>query len=874
MKFDNTKRIFLFSLFFFLLIGSVSAIEYDNSDNVTTSNDLIVIEEENNDQNTLINEDKNGINEIQDSKSFNNIQESINKAESGDVINLNGHYISSGKKDFITVSKTVTIDGHGTTIIDGNNTSRLLQINADNIIIKNIQFVNGFYQDEKPTVINLFGNNVTIINCNFYNNKNPTMMSDYWGAINCHGDNNNIIECSFSNNYAGSASSIAIFGSNNKIIDSNFSNNEAHWLGGAIHLYGQNNIVNNCNFINNTAGNGGAISTRGDKNDIINCLFSRNTANHDSYYNDGLGGAIYQLGDNCLIKNNNFDNNNALMGGAIYSCDDLNNIIEDCTFNNHKASFGSVIYKHNSSNLTVNKLIIEKSKVEPNDYVNLWGHPGKECAIYLNGKNINISNSKFVKNNAISLDTDIIKSSIKNCIFDSNEKRSLNIDNDYAILINNTFINNIKGALFCRGNNCIVTNSTFTNNKAEDGAAIDWYGLNGSIINSTFTGNKATNMMGGAILIYKDNCMIENNIFKNNNAVKYGGAIYVSVKNVTVDKSIFIYNAAGDLGGAIYSTSTDTLVTNSIFINNTAVIDNDIYGEIRTENITFGKMNTTILLKQIGNTFENTLIFITLIDLNRNPISNQKLSIKLSNGITSEVKTDENGTATYELKNDVGSYSLNISGINEIYNIAETTLNNINIEPINSELSASKITTTFLSENQFQVKIIDKTTKKALSNVKLSFKIFTGKKYKIYYSTTNQYGIAKINTKILSVGKHNVQIKTFNKNYKSNTLNSQIIIAKIKTNVKAPKVVSKYKKSKKFKITVLNKNSKKPIKNIKLKIKVYSGKKYKMYKIKLNKKGMGAINTKTLKIGNHKVVINSANSNYEISKTSKIIIKK
>ena len=59
----------------------------------------------------------------------------------------------------------------------------------------------------------------------------------------------------------------------------------------------------------------------------------------------------------------------------------------------------------------------------------------------------------------------------------------------------------------------------------------------------------------------------------------------------------------------------------------------------------------------------------------------------------------------------------------------------------------------------------------------------------------------------------------------------------------------------------------------KLKIKVYTGKKYKIYKLKTNKKGVAKLNTKKLKRGSHKVVITSGNSNYKVSAKSTIKIK-
>lgn len=99
-------------------------------------------------------------------------------------------------------------------------------------------------------------------------------------------------------------------------------------------------------------------------------------------------------------------------------------------------------------------------------------------------------------------------------------------------------------------------------------------------------------------------------------------------------------------------------------------------------------------------------------------------------------------------------------------------------------------------------------------------------------------------------------------------------VKKCRTIVTASKVTAKYKKSKYFKVKVKNKATKESVKKVKLIIKVYTGKKYKTYRVKTNSKGIAKINTKRLSVGKHKVVIRSGNKNYIIKKTSKIVIKK
>jgi hypothetical protein len=111
---------------------------------------------------------------------------------------------------------------------------------------------------------------------------------------------------------------------------------------------------------------------------------------------------------------------------------------------------------------------------------------------------------------------------------------------------------------------------------------------------------------------------------------------------------------------------------------------------------------------------------------------------------------------------------------------------------------------------------------------------------------------------------HDSKLHTFKK------VSFKLTIAK-KAKVKAPKVTSKYKKSKYFKVTV--KLGKKALKKVSLRVKVFTGKKYKVYKIKTNRKGVAKLNVKKLKRGKHNVVVTSSYAKAFIYKTSKITIK-
>jgi hypothetical protein len=148
--------------------------------------------------------------------------------------------------------------------------------------------------------------------------------------------------------------------------------------------------------------------------------------------------------------------------------------------------------------------------------------------------------------------------------------------------------------------------------------------------------------------------------------------------------------------------------------------------------------------------------------------------------------------------------------------------------------------------------------------------------YDTYEIKTNKNGVTTF--KFKRAGKYSLCIYYTSPGFSYREINHETVVKvkvnKAKTTVKAPKVTNRFKKSKYFKVTVKNKATKKAVSKVKVKIKVYTGKKYKTFTVKTSKKGIAKINTKSLKKGKHKVVVSSENKNYIISAKSRITIKK
>lgn len=247
------------------------------------------------------------------------------------------------------------------------------------------------------------------------------------------------------------------------------------------------------------------------------------------------------------------------------------------------------------------------------------------------------------------------------------------------------------------------------------------------------------------------------------------------------------------------------------------------------------------------------------------------LSISAANA--SENRNNATGVV---VNNESISDSMSIFNESAVSNgSAQTELTKSNsAEPESISLSVSKLSTTYGSGKYFKVKAIDSKNKKPVVNVKLILKIYSGKKYKKVTAATDSNGIAKYYASNLGIGSHKVTINVKDsKKFLSKMKYSSIKISKAKLKISAPKITGYYKESKRYKIAVKNRESKKPMKSIKVMIKVFTGKKYKKYSLKTDKKGIVSFNMKSLLKGKHKVVINIKSNSKVKSAVLKTYIK-
>lgn len=195
-------------------------------------------------------------------------------------------------------------------------------------------------------------------------------------------------------------------------------------------------------------------------------------------------------------------------------------------------------------------------------------------------------------------------------------------------------------------------------------------------------------------------------------------------------------------------------------------------------------------------------------------------------------------------------------------------------------LTANDLKTTYKSTDTFNVQVASKygitygvKDGMSLKDAQVKLQVKVDGKWKTYKQLANAKGVAKFKLTSLPVGKYDVRFSCNDQNFESTIYKAKLTITKSNPKVTAPITIKEYNKKGNFKITVKDSN-KKAINGIKLKVKVYTGKKAKTYNLKTNSKGQAIISTKNLKNGIHKVVISNGDKNSKISKKSLIVIGK
>eukprot|EP01117_Protostelium_nocturnum_P008853 TRINITY_DN3173_c1_g2_i1.p1 TRINITY_DN3173_c1_g2~~TRINITY_DN3173_c1_g2_i1.p1 ORF type:complete len:1688 (-),score=589.29 TRINITY_DN3173_c1_g2_i1:9-5072(-) len=252
--------------------------------------------------------------------------------------------------------------------------------------------------------------------------------------------------------------------------------------------------------------------------------FERNTGRLAFFFSS------LSLYDSVFISNNNQDGN----GGAFYGDTMVSVDVQNCTFDSNAVIGGQ-----------------------------------GSCLYVTYGSTVSVTNTTFINSN----------SAEGGAIFVENLD-TFSIQNSQVI--NNTALN-IAGGIYSMNVRTVkISNTTFTGNRAKNGGALHVHCLYNSVRsqllmnNCNFDSNAASEVNGGAVMLYGGKSNITNSTFTKNTAPFSAGALFFWGSEGLVSNCYFLGNSAlGAAGGAILIGAYDSFINNydvtiqdSSFFNN------------------------------------------------------------------------------------------------------------------------------------------------------------------------------------------------------------------------------------------------------------------------------------------------------------------
>lgn len=376
------------------------------------------------------------------------------------------------------------------------------------------------------------------------------------------GDNVSIDNYYFGENEINVKKSINIEGKNNAVLD-------GRNVTGIMEISADNVNIKNICFKNS---NGPAITICANNITIANCTFE-----------DNPGGAIFEGQDmhniyilGCTFKNNYnplrivsgenitiADSSFTASTSSAISIFSRNSIIKDCIFTDNKANEYGCGAISGVPGPIENLTIIDCSFVR------------NENPIYINGRNISISNSSFTNNSGSA----VRLNGLNHRIVDSNFTNNTNFDNNGgAILYDGLSYYMLNRLDYTGDERFIIKNCNFLNNRAYSGGAIYYDGgdfdsiesvpdqaqinVNEGLIDGcNFIGNEATVYSGGAIdyhafistnvkTVYYTKVTVSNSTFTRNSAISFGGDVNLGGANNRIINCNFS-DGFSDKGGSL-----------------------------------------------------------------------------------------------------------------------------------------------------------------------------------------------------------------------------------------------------------------------------------------------------------------------------------
>lgn len=585
------------------------------------------------------------------------------------------------------------------------------------------------------------------------------------------------------------------------------------------------------------------------------------------FVNINTGSLVYNEG-NLTLFNCTFENINT---GYMISNKNIMSI-DNCVFKDNVAS-ERIISSGEEPNLIISKFKLTNSRLINNDAINL---------IYAYQHKSTVISDNLFYNNTVR----------ENLILFKDDREQDNEKGNIFIFTRNVLISNMNGT---RPAGIFIKPPTTQVKVSAEGMTNTEYTLT-TTIKDNFWGR---NIHDGREITMLDYISFYENIMYNH--LNPGGENEMTWCNVEVEKldggnyKLCYVNKDGQILNLTNATfNIKDRRTNDVLAQDVGIgtfhLDSDINTSdiliLTSENKTLNMIPARLVYTVTGTTYLDMKIFVTLYDCNNHTLSNERIRIDIyspeENCIieSCQIYTNSEGLAYCDGKNhNPGEYypqsfihgrytQLNITTTfsSEEYGFAQE---NIFIMPkkFPFKATASPVTTTYNSKANVKITVSHDKPLPPSEKISLMAEVYQGKKLIKSYFLEFDSNTASIELPKLKAGTYTLKMTYAPDEFAMTSKDVKITVNKLKLTAKAPKVTYKYKKSKYFKVTVKNG------KNIKIKVKVYTGKKAKTYTLKTNSKGIAKLNTKKLKVGKHKVVITSGNSNYKISAKSLITIK-
>ena len=586
-----------------LAISAVNAADNATSDVVSVEETTVDVVKETTDEVVSVENDNQVISANEsDWGTFDDLVKEINAVEEGGILNLTKDYkYVNGSNEGIQINKPITIDGQGHTI-DGNYLSRIFNITSDNVILKNIRFLNGRIEGDGGAIY-WSGKTGTVFNCSFVNCLSscfsPSASYCYGGAVYWSGDdgvlgNSSFVNCSVSSkattfyngmgylsfSYGGAAYWSGVNGTveycsfvNCSVISN--SDSSHYCYGGAVYWSGDDGVLSNGNFVNcSSMRSGGAVYWSG----VNGVLSNGNFMNNNAIKSGSLGGAVYWNANYGSIFNCNFVNVSSIRGGAICLWECFNAQVSNCSFMNCSAytvgfsGYGGAICLWECFNAQVSNCSFVNCSTfsHSTDYYSSYSGHGGAVGLYCS--NGTLSNCSFL-----------------NC----------SSKNSGGAIYFDTGVWNEYGMERCDCYEILLTDSCFVYCSSQQGNAIYWEYPCGIISNCSFV--NCSNSGYAINLIDEDKINnhtlhINNSTFSNNAAIHcFNDEIKVIINNSWFDKnhynfamnSLFIFKRISELYANNFSYNYGDVTFNvTLSSNGTALSNNEIIFNITKGNTT------------------------------------------------------------------------------------------------------------------------------------------------------------------------------------------------------------------------------------------------------------------------------------------------